>query len=53
MSYARLCRSEEELRHEVERLLAEAEREDRQEDQRYGAGRGMSSQPSSPSGKAA
>ncbi len=34
MSYARPVRSEEELRKEVERLLADAEREDRKEDQR-------------------
>ena len=40
MSYARLCRSEEELRGEVERLLAEAEREDRKKDQLYGKNRG-------------
>jgi transposase len=40
MSYARLCRSEEELRHEVERLLAEAEREDQKEDRLYGSARG-------------
>ncbi len=36
MSYARLCRSEEELRKEVERLLAEAERKDQEEDRLYG-----------------
>jgi transposase len=40
MSYARLCRSEEELREEVERLLAQAEREDREEDRIYGPARG-------------
>ena len=40
MSYARLCRSEEELRKEVERLLADAERNDRKEDQLYGRNRG-------------
>jgi len=40
MSYARLCRSEEELRKEVERLLAEAEREDQSEDHLYGDARG-------------
>ena len=40
MSYARLCRSEEELRKEVERLLADAEREDQKEDQLYGSARG-------------
>lgn len=40
MSYARLCRSEEELRQEVERLLAEAERKDQEEDRIYGNARG-------------
>jgi transposase len=40
MSYARLVRKEEELQREVERLLADAEREDRQEDQLYGTKRG-------------
>ena len=40
MSYARLQRSEEELRKEVERLLADAEREDREEDRLYGPARG-------------
>lgn len=40
MSYARLCRSEEELRKEVERLLADAEREDQKEDRLYGPARG-------------
>ncbi len=40
MSYARLCRSEEELRQEVERLLLDAEREDQKEDQLYGDARG-------------
>jgi len=40
MSYARLCRSEEELGKEVERLLADAEREDQKEDQLYGSARG-------------
>lgn len=40
MSYARLCRSEEELRQEVERLLAEAERKDQEEDRLYGNARG-------------
>lgn len=40
MSYARLQRSEEELRKEVERLLADAERTDREEDQLYGHARG-------------
>lgn len=40
MSYARLCRSEEELRNEVERLLADAEREDQEEDRLYGSARG-------------
>jgi len=40
MSYSRLVRKEEELRREVERLLSEAEREDRKEDQLYGQKRG-------------
>ena len=40
MSYARLQRSEEELRKEVERLLADAERADREEDRLYGDKRG-------------
>ena len=40
MSYARLCLSEEELKKEVERLLADAEREDREEDRLYGDKRG-------------
>ena len=40
MRYARLCRSEEELRQEVERLLAEAERKDYEEDRLYGNARG-------------
>ena len=40
MSYARLQRSEEELRKEVERLLADAERTDRKEDELYGPARG-------------
>jgi len=40
MSYARLLRSEEELRREVERLLADAEREDQREDELYGHARG-------------
>jgi transposase len=40
MSYARLQRSEEELRKEVERLLADAERTDREEDRLYGDKRG-------------
>ena len=40
MSYGRLCRSEEDLRKEVERLLADAEREDQKEDQLYGSARG-------------
>ncbi len=40
MSYARLSRSEEELGKEVERLLAEAERKDREEDRLYGQARG-------------
>lgn len=40
MSYARLQRSEEELRREVERLLADAERRDNEEDRLYGDARG-------------
>jgi len=40
MSYARLVCSEEELRREVERLLADAERTDREEDRLYGHKRG-------------
>lgn len=40
MSYARLCRSEEELRKEVERLLADAQRKDQEEDRLYGSARG-------------
>jgi transposase len=40
MSYTRLCRSEDELRKEVERLLSDAEREDRKEDQLHGNKRG-------------
>jgi transposase len=40
MSYARLQRSEEELRREVERLLADAERTDHEEDRLYGDKRG-------------
>ena len=40
MIYARLQRTEEELAREVERLLADAEREDREEDRLYGPKRG-------------
>jgi transposase len=40
MSYGRLLKKEEELRSEVERLLADAEREDRREDRLYGDARG-------------
>ena len=40
MSYARLLRSEQELRKEVERLLTDAERTDREEDRIYGDARG-------------
>jgi transposase len=40
MSYGRLQKREEELREEVERLLREAEREDRTEDRLYGKKRG-------------
>jgi len=39
MSYARLCSAEEELSGQVEALLAEAERVDAAEDERYGAER--------------
>jgi transposase len=40
MSYSRLVRKEEELKKEVERLLADAERRDREEDRLYGDARG-------------
>jgi hypothetical protein len=40
MSYGRLLKKEEELRSEVERLLSEAERRDREEDRLYGDARG-------------
>ena len=40
MSYSHLVRKEAELRQEVERLLAEADRRDREEDRLYGDKRG-------------
>ena len=39
MSYARLCKTEEELAREVARLLGEAERTDAEEDRTYGTDR--------------
>lgn len=39
MSYERMCRRETELVHEIETLLAQAERTDHEEDRRYGKGK--------------
>jgi transposase len=38
MSYKRMCEAERKLKEEVSRLLAEAERVDEEEDERYGKG---------------
>ena len=39
MSYERMCKAEKELEEEVKRLMEQAERVDREEDQEYGKGK--------------